>query len=126
MMSPENAAVVQARYNFDLGSSGINAYVEAISSYTSKRYLDLGNRAYLPSRWTTDIFTGVSGEHWDATIYLINAFDADEIASGVSNVDYGLLPDSQSVPSGNNLVLPQPRTLGLRASYRVYGVDYCE
>jgi iron complex outermembrane receptor protein len=117
MGSPEHAAVMGARYEHTLGSE-LNGYLELLGRYESKRYVDLGNRAWLPSRWAADLFAGVSGDKWDATLYVTNLLDEDAIASGVSNVDYGLLPDAQNVSSATNLVIPQPRTVGLRASYR--------
>ena len=116
MMSPEHSALVAGRYDFNLGQLG--SYVELLGNYQSKRYVDLGNRAWLPSRWVADLYAGVGNDTWDATLYVINLFDEDSIDSGVSNVDYGLLPDAQSVPSAANVVLPQPRTFGIRASYR--------
>ena len=116
MLSPEHSALLGGRFDFNLGQ--LDSYVELLGNYQSKRYVDLGNRAYLPSRWVADLFAGVSGEQWDATLYVTNLFDEDSVDSGVSNVDYGLLPDAQSVPSAANLVLPKPRTVGIRASYR--------
>ena len=118
MNSPEHAGLISARYDYDLGSTGVMGYVELMGNYQSKRYVDLGNRAWVPSRWTSDLFAGFSGEKWDATLYVMNLFDDDEPESGLSNVDYGLLPDAQNVSSATNLVLPMPRTVGLRASYR--------
>lgn len=116
MMAPEHSAVVGGRYDFDLG--GLDSYVELMGNYQSKRYVDLGNRAWLPSRWIADLYAGVGDEKWSATFYVTNLLDEDSVDSGVSNVDYGLLPDTQSVSSAANVVLPKPRTLGLRATYR--------
>ena len=116
MLSPEHSALLGGRFDFNLGQ--LDSYVELLGNYQSKRYVDLGNRAWLPSRWIADLYAGVGGESWDATLYVTNLFDEDSVDSGVSNVDYGLLPDAQSVPSAANLVLPKPRTVGIRASYR--------
>ena len=116
MGSPEHSGLLGVRYERDLGYS-LDGYIEMFGRYESKRYVDLGNRAWLPSRWTGDIFAGVTRDSWDATVYVTNVFDNDDIASGVSNVDYGFLPDAQNVSSATNLVIPQPRTFGIRASY---------
>jgi iron complex outermembrane receptor protein len=116
MMAPKHSGLISARYDFDLGN--LNNYVELLGTYQSKRYVDLGNRAHLPSKWLADLYIGTGSEQWNATIYVTNLLDNDDISSGVSNVDYGLLPDTQNVSSAANVVLPQPRTIGLRASYR--------
>lgn len=116
MLAPKHSALLGGRYDFSLGQ--LNSYVELLGSYQSKRYVDLGNRAWLPSRWIADLYAGVSGERWDTTLYVTNLFDQDSVDSGVGNVDYGLLPDAQSVSSAVNVVLPEPRTFGIRASYR--------
>jgi iron complex outermembrane recepter protein len=116
MLSPEHSALLGARYDFNLGE--LDSYVELLGNYQSKRYVDLGNRAWLPSRWVADLFAGVGSESWDATLYVTNLFDDDSVDSGVGNVDYGLLPDAQNVSSAVNVVLPKPRTVGIRAAYR--------
>lgn len=114
--APEHAALLAGRYEFGLGDW--DSYVELIGNYQSKRYVDLGNRAWLPSRWIADFYAGIGNDTWDATLYVTNLFDEDKADSGVTNVDYGLLPDTQSVTSAANVVLPKPRTFGIRASYR--------
>lgn len=116
MMAPEHSAVLGGRYDFNLGQ--LESYVELLGNYQSERTVDLGNRAWLESRWIADLYAGVGNESWDATLYVTNLFDEDSVDSGVSNVDYGLLPDAQSVSSAVNVVLPKPRTFGIRASYR--------
>ena len=116
MLSPEHSALLGARYDFNLGE--LDSYVELLGNYQSKRYADLGNRAWLPSRWVADLFAGVGSESWDATLYVTNLFDDDSVDSGVGNVDYGLLPDAQNVSSAVNVVLSKPRTVGIRAAYR--------
>lgn len=115
LLAPEHAGLVSGRYDFTVGQ--LDSYVQLIGNYQSKRYVDPGNRAYLPSRWEADLYAGISSERWSATLYVTNLFDEDKVSSGYSNVDYGLLPDAQNVSSAASVVLPQPRTVGLRASF---------
>jgi iron complex outermembrane receptor protein len=115
--TPENAVNASARYDFSV-FDGIDTYVEVIGTYQDERYLDQGNNLTVPDITLWDAYIGVSGEKWTATLYTLNLTDEDDIQSGLSNVDYGFLPDGQNVPFGVNLILPQPRTVGARFSYK--------
>jgi iron complex outermembrane receptor protein len=117
MGTPENAMVAAARYDMNL-MQGIDGYVELIATYEDERYLDQGNNLHVPDHTLLDAYAGISGENWTVTVYTINLTDEDDIQSGIANVDYGFLPDGQNVPAGANLILPQPRTVGARFSYK--------
>jgi len=116
--APEHSAVASGRYEFGWGDSGVTSYAELVFNYQSKRYIDLGNRAWVPDRWLADLFFGISKNRWEGTLYVTNLFDDDNIESAYANVDYGFLPDAQSVSSATALILPQPRTIGARLAYR--------
>ena len=115
--TPENALMLSARYEFAL-TGEIDSFVELIGNYQDERFLDQGNNLSVPDYTIIDAYVGISGENWSATLYTVNLTDEDDIQSGISNVDYGFLPDGQNVPFGVNLILPQPRTVGARFSYR--------
>lgn len=117
-LSAEHSATLslfwQGQITDDLG-----AYADLTGAYQSKRYLDNGNNAYLPSYDVWNLTLGLEGnDSWSVIFYVDNLFDDDTIKSGLLNVDYGLLPDGAQLSLATNLVLPQPRTAGLRAIYR--------
>lgn len=115
-LTPENAATASLRFDTDF-ASGRGAFVELLASYNSERFVGEDNLSWLPDYTELDLYAGLSGEHWSLTLYVENLTDDDTIKSGLSNVDYGLLPDGQSVPHSLSLYLPQPRTTGLRLGY---------
>ena len=50
-------------------------------------------------------------------LYVQNLADDDKIKSGLTNVDFTLLPDGRSLPQAVQLYLPQPRTIGARLQF---------
>ena len=63
---------------------------------------------------------GILNDAWDVIAYLDNAFDDDTIKSGFEDGD---IPAFATDPSGTfsnhgTLIKPDPRTYGLRVTYR--------
>ena len=115
-LTAEHAATMALRYDREVGQQ-MNGYVEILGSYQSKRFLNEGNQSWYPSRTIWDFYAGLSADRWQVTLFVENLLDDDKIQSGLSNVDFGLLPDGQNLPHATNLYLPQPRTAGLRLKY---------
>lgn len=118
-LSARNAATLGLRYEQPVFNN-LDGFAEIFGSYQSKRYIDDGNLAYLPSYSIWNLSVGVSDDDWRAIVYVDNLLDDDTIRSGIGNTDYGLLPDytgTGGLPKAANLILPQPRTVGLRLSY---------
>lgn len=120
-LSAEHTAVWSVRYEA-LIAEQLTGFTEVNGSYQSKRYLSAGNRSYLPSYDIWNFSVGADAESWRLILYVDNLFDDDTIRSGTKNTDYGFLPDigfgGFAIPDASNLVLPQPRTFGARATYR--------
>jgi iron complex outermembrane receptor protein len=120
-LSAEHSAVWSVRYETAI-SNQLRGFTELNGSYQSKRYLTAGNRSYLPSYDLWNLSVGADAESWRVILYVDNLFDDDTIRSGLSNTDYGFLPDigagGFAIPDAVNLILPQPRTFGARATYR--------
>ena len=114
--SAEHAGLLSIRYDGEF-ASGAGYFTELIGSYESKRYLDRGNNAWLPSYWLVDFQGGVRFDRLDLVFYVDNLLDDDKVKFGLSNVDYGFLPGGAITPQTVELFLPEPRTAGLRVSY---------
>ncbi|ARN73434.1 TonB-dependent receptor [Oceanicoccus sagamiensis] len=115
-LSAKRAATMALRFEQPL-DSGIEVMAEINGSYQSKRYLDDGNNAYLPSYQLWNIQAGLSNETWSAIAYVDNVLDDDKIKSGLNNTDYGNFVAFMALPKATSLVLPQPRTAGVRFQY---------
>ena len=115
-MTAEHAGNLSLRYDTDF-ASGASAYIEFLGVYSGERFVGEDNQSWLPSYMTWDLFAGYHQDKWDLTVYVENLTDDDKIKGGLSNVDYGFLPDGRSVPHAIGAYLPQPRTAGMRFRY---------
>ncbi len=121
-----NAFSGNVRYARPLSSSATEWFVEADASYTDKRYLDQDNFNYVDAYWLTNLRLGLQADRWDVLLFLDNALDDDTIRSGSSGPDFALQNTRLGFTAGlgaNSFfaILPEPRTLGLRSSYRFGG-----
>ncbi|WP_448212059.1 TonB-dependent receptor [Colwellia sp. MEBiC06753] len=114
-LSPLHSGTVNARYTTEL--YGMNTFVELFGQYKSERNVDRGEHAQLPAYSEWDLSAGFQGDNWSVTAYVNNLFDDDTIKHAVGNVDYGFMPDYQSVPYAVHATLPTPRIAGVRLSY---------
>ncbi|GAA5525455.1 vitamin B12 transporter BtuB [Microbulbifer aestuariivivens] len=114
--SPKDAGLLSIRYDGEF-ANGATYFTELLGTYESKRYLDRGNNAWLPEYWLVDFQGGVSFDQLDVVFYVNNLLDDDKVKSGLSNVSFALMPAGQVTPHSTDLILPDPRTAGLRLSY---------
>lgn len=121
--TPENALVLQANYTRQFGSQAFDWFVEVNANYEDERFLDENNFAKFDDYWRADARFGLSGEQWEAIAYVNNLFDDDTIITGGSGPDFGQQVSETGFLAGFGAshffgVLPEPRTVGIRASYR--------
>lgn len=115
--TPEHIALASIRYDGQF-SNGVNYFTELFGNYSDKRYIDQGNLSYLDSVTIADFSAGITSDHWQVTAYVNNLTDEDEVRSGLGNVSFGFFPQGQIPPFSSNLILPAPRTFGVRARYK--------
>lgn len=122
--TPENKLATDATWRFPM-SNGRNFILHGAAQYTGKVYVDDINLTWLPAWVNVDASAGIEADRWSATFYVTNLLDDDTIRTAIKNVDYGTndvrFYDNfrwlQPVRAAS-MYLTQPRTYGLRASYR--------
>ncbi len=116
--SARDAITWSIRYTTDF-DSGLSSFAEFNGNYQSKRYMTPGNLAYLPQYRLVNFVSGIDDEDWSVVFYVDNVMNDDTIRSGVTNTDYGYGVSYEfDLAQAANLILPEPRTYGLRLSYR--------
>ncbi|WP_371189366.1 TonB-dependent receptor [Thalassotalea maritima] len=113
-LSANHSVTTSFKYNRPLET--MDLFVELFGEYRSKRYIDSGEHAYLPSYDEWDLNIGLEGDNWMVNAYVNNLFDDDKVKSAIANVNYGFFPDGRSLPSIVAATLPMPRTVGIRFS----------
>ena len=121
--TPENAVVFQATYTRQLASQNFDWFIDVNANWEDERYLDENQFAKFDDYWRVDARLGLSGEQWEAIAYVDNVFDDDTILTGGSGPDFGRQVSETGLLAGFGAshffgVLPEPRTVGVRASYR--------
>ena len=124
--SPENALVTQINYTRGLGSTGMEWFIEGNSQFQDERFVDAENSLKFDSYWMTDLRLGLLADKWDALIYVDNVFDDDTIKTGGSGPDFGPQVRELGFLAGFGVnhyfaTAPEPRVIGVRASYRFGG-----
>ena len=110
--NPKHSLNLSALYSRDIGTD-TNLFVEANSSYRSKRFVDEANLATLPSYWITGLKAGVKYQKYSVTVYADNLFDSRKIRSAQRFIDLGN-PEGFAPGRGYIAYLPQPSTIGVR------------
>ena len=100
-------------------------FVEADVQYTGDRFDTADNIVVLPSHTLVDLRLGLRGESWDVTAYAENLFEDDTIKTAFLFTDFSTLavvpfPPPFTFVLANGLMsrMPDPRQVGIRASYR--------
>jgi len=140
---PETAAAINLDYRRAM-SGGNYWFVNVDTSYTDKRFIEDDNTVWLEAYTNVDLRFGFSGDRWTALLYVDNATDNDKITSaggGPANSlalvrlnqtigavgalvpanmrnPFGASPLGLRIPTAYYANLPDPRTVGLRVSYK--------
>lgn len=119
---PEHAFVGNARYVAPFGSGGgKDWYADVSFIYQDERFIDEFNIKSLDAYWLTDIRLGLLTDQYEIVLFMDNAFDDDTVKTGVdfgSQVETTRIGQFPPGPSDGVIVtLPDPRTIGVRASF---------
>lgn len=103
--------------------TGFDYLVELNGSWQDDRWADPENLVELSSYALVDLRLGITSPRWDVIAYLDNAFDDDTIKTAGSGPDFGEQVSNLGFTAGFGTThyfatLPDPRTFGVRASYR--------
>jgi outer membrane receptor protein involved in Fe transport len=118
---PEHAFVGNARYVAPFGSDGKEWYADVSFIYQDERFMDEFNVKSLDAYWLTDLRLGLIDDRFEVVLFVDNAFDDDTVKTGVdfgSQVATTLEGKFPPGPlDGVIVTLPDPRTIGVRASF---------
>ena len=117
--APEHAFVASAQYRRPL-TQDFDWLVEGDGAFTDERFVNTDNTLALDSYWLFNFRAGLASERWEVIAYVDNAFDDTTARMGLDNIDnrYLAFGGAVLVPNGARYLLPDPRTYGIRASYR--------
>ena len=119
---PEHTFVGYGRFSDQLGTTGLEWFLDANVIYTDDRYIEENNIKQLDSYWMVDTRLGVTAKAWEVILFVDNLFDDDTVKSGVDvgsqvrTFSEGHFPPGPS--DGLIVSLPDPRIIGIRARYR--------
>ncbi len=103
---------------FPISAANARWVVEADAQYRSRRFVDEANLAELPAYTLANLRLGLMADRWSALLYVDNVFDEDAIQTAQRYIDVGT-PDN-FIPRRSYLaLLPEPRTYGVRVSWRL-------
>jgi len=124
---PENALTLIFNYTGPIGGGGLEWFLNANAQFEDERPInDQINTSYIDSRWRADAQLGLQNEAWSIMVFATNLTDDDTVIWGQPYQDFrdgmygganGGEPRDESVMA----FLPDPRIIGVRASYRFGG-----
>lgn len=115
--APEHAWVGGARWQANL--VGNTDYVlDGDFQYQSSRYASDKNQMQFPDYWVANFRAGIVNDTWDILAYVDNAFDDDTIKTGFEDGSIPTFFATNRFLNQGTLILPDPRTYGLRMNYR--------
>ncbi|MEQ1803590.1 MAG: TonB-dependent receptor [Gammaproteobacteria bacterium] len=115
--APEHAAVGGARWQAGLVGS-TDYFLAADFEYQADRFASDKNLMVFPSYWLFNFRTGIVNDTWDILAYVDNAFDDDTVKSGFEDGDIPTFFATNRFLNHGTLILPDPRTYGMRVNYR--------
>lgn len=121
---PENALTLLFNYTGPIGAGGVEWFLNANAQFEDERAVaDQINTAYIDSRWRADAQLGLQTDVWSVMVFSTNLFDDDTVIWGQFYNDFkdgmyggafGGEPRDETIMA----FLPDPRIIGVRASYR--------
>lgn len=115
--APENALVGGARYQAGLVGA-TDWFVEGDFEYQDERFTNDQNQLVFPDYWLFNFRAGVTNEQWDILAYVDNAFDDDTVKTGFADGDVPTFANTFRFQNHATVILPDPRTYGMRVNYR--------
>jgi outer membrane receptor for ferrienterochelin and colicin len=115
--APEHSWVGNARWQDSLVGS-TDYFLEGNVQYQSDRYANNQNLLIFPSYSMFDFRAGIVNDTWDIIAYVDNAFDDDTVKSGFADGDIPTFAATFRFLNRGTLILPDPRTYGMRVNYR--------
>ena len=119
----EDALTLVGNYTAPFGNAGLEWFVNANARYLSER--PLANQVFTPfvdSSWIADTQIGIQSDRWSVMIFADNVFDDDtvqwaQVTSDFKDGMYGGSFGGEPRDDAAFAFLPDPRIVGLRASY---------
>ena len=124
---PENALTLVFNYTGPIGGGGLEWFLNANAQFEDERPInDQVNTSYIDSRWRADAQLGLQMESWSLMVFATNLTDDDTVIWGQPYQDFrdGMYGGSMGGEPRDESVmafLPEPRIIGVRASYRFGG-----
>jgi len=118
--APEHAFIASANYTRPLANTELEWFIEGDTQYQGERFESPDNVTKFDDYWLLNLRAGLSGENWEAVLFVDNVLDDDTIKSGSQVPDFvTTLGSLQRAPNFvDTVVLPPKRQVGLRANYR--------
>lgn len=118
--APEHAAVGGARWQANLVGN-TDYFLAGDFQYQADRFASDKNLMVFPSYWLFNFRAGIENDTWSILGYVDNAFDDDTVKSGFEDGDIPTFFATNRFLNHGTLILPDPRTYGLRVNYRFGG-----
>jgi len=120
--APDHSLVLSAQYRRAL-TQDFDWLLEGNGAYTDERFVNTNNTLALEDYWLFNFRAGLASSNWEVIAYVDNAFDDTTVKIGMDTIDnrYLSFGGAVLVPNGARYLLPDPRTYGVRASYRFGG-----
>jgi outer membrane receptor protein involved in Fe transport len=121
--TPKNAFAGSASLRRPLFDSGLEYITELDAQFQDERFLDEDNFTRFNSFWLVNVRFGLTSPKWELIAYVSNVLDDDTLKTGGSGPDFGKQASDLGFTAGLGVLeyfgsLPDPRTYGLRLSYR--------
>ena len=115
---PRNALNVSVQYKAPVNND-LDWFVQTEVLYQDDRYDSSSNSRWFDSYTLTDLRFGVqAADGWDVMVYVDNVFDDDTIKTGLTTADLRTFVPPGTIYNAGKAMLPDPRTFGIRGSYR--------
>ncbi len=115
--APQNALNGNARWQAPLVGS-TDYFLDGDFEFQDDRFASDKNQMVFPSYWLFNFRAGIVNDSWDVMAYVDNAFDDDTVKTGFEDGDIPKFGATFRFLNHGTLVLPEPRTYGLRINYR--------
>jgi len=118
--APPHSLVGNARWQ-SLLTGATDWFVETDFQFQDDRFVNDQNTVFFPAFWQFNFRAGIVNDNFDVILFVNNAFDDDTTRTGVlvPDIDFFAVdvPDLR-IPNRGRLYATQPRTYGLRLTYR--------